>query len=337
MAAAHLSWAAAATAALVDQGMITLDTDTGLGWLDVSESLDLSPSAALTQNPGYRFARRCEVETLLANAGFTQVAIDPPTALPLLVSEAAAATLLTGLIGTTSTPSPVSITLVEFINDLDRFDMLTITVLDGNPSSASAVISQNGSAGGATTPAAYLLVHDPNPLTLTLEPPSVLAEPEGSDFSVDLVLSGLPADTCGHSIGAFDIDVTIDSAAVTLQGTSFGASLGNLAATNPAELQAASSGSGSPVSLAAASQLSAASLSDLQTASSIVLGSLTLSAVSQGSATLSVTREVIGADDGKPLTVEQVTESVITVPEPGGFISAVVCLLALLAGGRRRG
>ncbi len=72
-----------ANAALVSQDLnaagdqlVTLDTWTGLEWLDVSVSYGISPLSALAANPGFRLAKRDEVESLLISAGIAADHLD---------------------------------------------------------------------------------------------------------------------------------------------------------------------------------------------------------------------------------------------------------------------
>lgn len=61
------------SAALIDNGSTTTDTDTGLEWLDLTETVGLSYADALASpyvtNDGYRSATSVEVATLFTNAG----------------------------------------------------------------------------------------------------------------------------------------------------------------------------------------------------------------------------------------------------------------------------
>ena len=66
-----------ANTAILDLGKITRDTDTGLNWLDVSESSGLSHNEVLglmssgERFSGYRHAKLIEVQQLFVNAGIT--------------------------------------------------------------------------------------------------------------------------------------------------------------------------------------------------------------------------------------------------------------------------
>jgi hypothetical protein len=57
-------------------GLITLDTVTGLDWLDAPVTLGLSPDQALAANPGFQLATLPEVVTLLEDAGIAANDID---------------------------------------------------------------------------------------------------------------------------------------------------------------------------------------------------------------------------------------------------------------------
>jgi hypothetical protein len=48
---------------------VTVDTSTGLAWLDASKTLGLSPNTALADFPGFQFASESQVITLLKDAG----------------------------------------------------------------------------------------------------------------------------------------------------------------------------------------------------------------------------------------------------------------------------
>jgi hypothetical protein len=49
--------------------LVTVDTSTGLTWLDASKTLGLSPDSALADFPGYHLASESQVVTLLEDAG----------------------------------------------------------------------------------------------------------------------------------------------------------------------------------------------------------------------------------------------------------------------------
>jgi len=53
-----------ASAALVDNGGYTTDTNSGLEWLDLSSTTGLSMEAALAANSGWRYAANSEVENI---------------------------------------------------------------------------------------------------------------------------------------------------------------------------------------------------------------------------------------------------------------------------------
>lgn len=72
-------FAGQAHSALVDNGVVTTDTSSGLNWLDLSESLGLSYDYVSSQFGsggdfvGYRHATRDETEDFFANAGIVGV------------------------------------------------------------------------------------------------------------------------------------------------------------------------------------------------------------------------------------------------------------------------
>lgn len=94
-------WAGVAGANLVDNGLTTFDTETGLEWLDITETTGLSYNEVLNSNyvvsEGYRFATEAELFELYANAGGTGT--QPSTSLP---ENKAPAILLLQLMGCTS-------------------------------------------------------------------------------------------------------------------------------------------------------------------------------------------------------------------------------------------
>ena len=95
--------AGSAWAALVDNGSTTVDTDTNLEWLDLTETLGLSYADALASSfvtvDGYRSATSLEVAELFTNAGMSE-----QDNLAREVDFAAASDLL-NLLGCTLAPS----------------------------------------------------------------------------------------------------------------------------------------------------------------------------------------------------------------------------------------
>lgn len=98
--------ASGANAALIDQGLTTLDTDTNLEWLDVTETTNLSydeVSARLLDTGdslfGYRYATTTEVGTFFTNGGMLNIVGNN------FPFDFAAAQALVGLLGNTSTGS----------------------------------------------------------------------------------------------------------------------------------------------------------------------------------------------------------------------------------------
>lgn len=65
--------AAPASAALVDSSFEMVDTDTGLVWLDLTETLGDSINTALADNPTYTLATTDQVAEMFTNAGFSDL------------------------------------------------------------------------------------------------------------------------------------------------------------------------------------------------------------------------------------------------------------------------
>jgi hypothetical protein len=80
-AAINTSPAASATLSLIDQGVITRDPNTGLGWLDLSQTTNRSYNEVSPQFGiggifyGFRYATGEEVSTLFMDAGITGLSI----------------------------------------------------------------------------------------------------------------------------------------------------------------------------------------------------------------------------------------------------------------------
>jgi len=80
--------------------LVTLDTVTGLEWLDLSVSLGRAPQSAIPPGSGFRMAYRAEVEGLLQSAGIAASRINTNTT---HLVDLAAGHLLRDTIGVTST------------------------------------------------------------------------------------------------------------------------------------------------------------------------------------------------------------------------------------------
>jgi len=93
--------ASVVNAALIDNGITTLDDVTGLEWLDITETTGLSYNQVLSStyvvNGGYRFATEAEIMGLYASAGGTGTQSAART-----VENKAPSILLLGLMGCTS-------------------------------------------------------------------------------------------------------------------------------------------------------------------------------------------------------------------------------------------
>ena len=104
--AAVISFSPNATAVLMDNGDTTVDTATGLEWLDLTKTVGLSINQALATgfvtSDGFSHATVAQVNTLFLNAGFlTTNNVNNPANNP-------AANLLTSLMGVTQFPGTVN-------------------------------------------------------------------------------------------------------------------------------------------------------------------------------------------------------------------------------------
>ena len=98
-AAAGALLAAPASAAIIDSGNELIDSDSGLIWLDLTETVGKSINTALDDNPGYLLGTTDQVSTLFTNAGFTTLNNSATVA-----NGPAALALIDGL-GCTTTPA----------------------------------------------------------------------------------------------------------------------------------------------------------------------------------------------------------------------------------------
>lgn len=104
-----LSYSSNAHATLVDNGITTVDTDTGLEWLDLTETYDMTVAQVIPELApaglfaGYRLAVIAEVHELMTNAG-----LPVSTIINGIVStdiqDIIEANALTALLGNTITP-----------------------------------------------------------------------------------------------------------------------------------------------------------------------------------------------------------------------------------------
>jgi len=170
--------------------------------------------------------------------------------------------------------------------------------------------------------------------------PAAVSSAVGDTFSVNVVVSGLvPQGSPRSEVGAFDLDLTFNSAAVSLVSVAFGVLLGN-----PGSGEALTSvvpGSGL-VNFAEVSLLPSATLDALQP-DTFTLATLSFQATAPGTSVLSLSRAVVGDGSGLALPVASlgaadVTASAPAIPEPRGFLLFVIGLATVGAfGARRRG
>lgn len=106
-----VAFAAPAQGALIQNGMITTDTESGLEWLNLTETKGLSynQAAAAFMPAGWRFATTLEVDDVRVKAGlFPNGLYQPPPGLPGLYQPLHANALtFVGLFGTTFSGSGV--------------------------------------------------------------------------------------------------------------------------------------------------------------------------------------------------------------------------------------
>ncbi len=146
----------------------------------------------------------------------------------------------------------------------------------------------------------------------------------GSSVDVDLVISGL-GDFAPPSLGAFDLDITYDSAIVDLAGVAFGTQLDLLGFGS---IRGVSEVNGT-VSLFEISLDFPFDLDTLQPGA-FTLATLTFDAIAAGTSSLVTSNEILSDSLGSPLFADTGTGSITVrgVPEP-----ATLALLSLgLAG-----
>jgi hypothetical protein len=170
-------------------------------------------------------------------------------------------------------------------------------------------------------------------LTLSLEP-ALQSVPPGP-VVLTLVASGLDTDV----VGAFDLDLSFDTARLALSSVDFGSALGTPGAV-PAELISSFSAVGGTLDLAAISLLGESDL-DARQGDSITLATITFEALAPGGAVVAVVLETATeVDDGAgiPLDIEAAIPATIEiVPEPGATVLLGSGLAGLAGLGRRRG
>jgi hypothetical protein len=171
-------------------------------------------------------------------------------------------------------------------------------------------------------------------LFLSLDPSAQNASP-GDPVSLDLVVSGL-GDFAPDSLGAFDVDIGYDPAALVFTGYTLGSLLGDPFLFEALDLSLGDLGV--VINLAEVSLLSDSELDALQPAS-FVLATLdfTVLTLSPGSSTLVTIDNVYAIGDafGQPLPVDGTNDAVISnpsgnIPEPS--ILALMSLGLGLAG-----
>jgi len=176
-------------------------------------------------------------------------------------------------------------------------------------------------------------------VSLSLSPASTNAA-TGDTVSLSLSISGL-GNGNAPSLGAFDVNITYDSGALSLNSYSYGSFLGNLSFET---VEAGDGDLGGTVNLALVSLLSSAELDALQP-DTFVLANLmfAVDALTPGmSTTVAIdTNYVLGDAEGEPLNVDSMSDAVIynrpaTVPEPTTIALFGVGIIGLVIGKKLR-
>ncbi len=143
-----------ASAVLVDNGTTTVDTDTNLEWLDLTQTLNLSFADALNSTfvtvDGYRAATQAEVSELFTNAGilFESAATDPSNlAGAQALLNTLGCTLAPAVCATTSNPSGTGFYLWSGTSTGRRAIYRTDTI--------------GGGGGAATTQSSFVTTANP--------------------------------------------------------------------------------------------------------------------------------------------------------------------------------
>jgi hypothetical protein len=144
----------------------------------------------------------------------------------------------------------------------------------------------------------------------------------GDTFSVNVVVSGLiPQGTARSEVGAFDLDLTFNPAAVSLANVAFGTLLGDPTSEALTDVKP---GAGI-VNFAEVSLLPTATLDALQP-DTFTLASLSFRATAPGTSTLTLSRAVVASGSGAALGVVSLGATQVkaggapAIPEPNGFL-----------------
>ena len=124
---------------------------------------------------------------------------------------------------------------------------------------------------------------------------------------VDVVISGLE----NLDVGAFDLDLGFDDTVLAYAGYSLGDQLGNVSLGEAIDMSSGDLGSGI-VDFAEVSWISDLSFQ----ADSIVVVTVSFTAVAEGSSGLNISIDELGDNFGDPITASVNNGSVVVVPEP---------------------
>ena len=167
-----------ASAILIDQGITTLDTATGLQWLDLTATAGQSYNSVaagfggFTTTQGFQFATESQVATLFTNAGFSTSSdtilreIDGPPTLLLLE--------LMGCISN-CTEQPLRSPSAQGLADFDTFNPVSaitpfyrLLIFEGVTSGNAFVGTSTTKGSFAGAVGSYLIRPIPEPSTLLL-------------------------------------------------------------------------------------------------------------------------------------------------------------------------
>lgn len=187
-------------------------------------------------------------------------------------------------------------------------------------------------AGASLAVLAALAAAPAGALTLTLSPATATPAP-GDPFAVDLLVSGL-GDGSAPSLGAFDVTLTFDAAAVSFVSVGFDAYLGAI----PAEATAGSVLGAGTLALGEYSILSPAALDALQPGS-FRLATVVFEATSLAPSAIGFGAVLLGDADGRALalTTPPTGTTVSPIPEPTAALvfGLAVAVVARASRGRR--
>jgi hypothetical protein len=187
------------------------------------------------------------------------------------------------------------------------------------------------SAVAAAAVVAALAAAPAGALSIALAPATVTPEP-GATFAVELRVAGL-GDGAAPSLGAFDVTLAFDPAAVAFTSVSFDEFLGTI----PAQALADFTPGAGTLALASFSLLPPATLDALQPGS-FRLATIVFEAVGAGPSAIDVTSALLGDGFGGRLALSAAPTGVQVqpIPEPAAALVFGVCVAAVARASRQR-